>query len=85
MSMVLAIQTVIALGAVVQCFLFVRWLYRRIRADEINRAFIADMATNHLPHIYEAQRKICRALEIELEPAPPIRWLDMSARDKDAV
>jgi hypothetical protein len=30
---------------------FVRWLYRRIRHDELNRAFVRDTATIHLPHI----------------------------------
>ena len=41
-----------ALTSLVQFFLFLRWLYRRIRNDEITRTFVEDMATNHLPHIY---------------------------------
>jgi hypothetical protein len=31
--------------------LFLRWLYRRIRNDEMTRVFVEDMATHHLPHI----------------------------------
>lgn len=33
--------------AFVQFVLFLRWLYRRIRNDEITRAFVHDMAVNH--------------------------------------
>jgi len=32
-----------------QLALFLRWLHRRIRDDEIHRAFFRDLATNHLP------------------------------------
>ena len=38
----------------VQFILFLRWLHRRMRNDEITRAFVRDIATNHLPHIYNA-------------------------------
>ena len=38
----------------VQLVVFLRWLHRRIRDDEINRAFVHDVTTNHLPHIYDA-------------------------------
>lgn len=41
----------IGFGSLLQFILFLRWLYRRIRNDEITRAFVEDMATNHLPHI----------------------------------
>jgi hypothetical protein len=42
----------------VQLVLFLRWLHRRMRNDEITRAFVRDIATNHLPHIYNALQKI---------------------------
>jgi hypothetical protein len=64
-------------GALVQLALFLRWLYRRIRNDELNRAFVHDMATNHLPHIYELLLKICEKQGIEAQPTPPIRWIDL--------
>ena len=41
-------------SAGVQFVLFLRWLHRRMRNDEITRAFVRDIATNHLPHIYNA-------------------------------
>ncbi len=38
----------------VQFVVFLRWLHRRMRNEEITRAFVRDIATNHLPHIYTA-------------------------------
>jgi hypothetical protein len=69
---------VVALTALVQFVLFLRWLYRRIRNDEITRAFVQDMATNHLPHIYDALLRICGAQGIELPDSPPIRWIELN-------
>jgi hypothetical protein len=63
----------------VQFVLFVRWLYRRIRNDELTRAFVRDMATNHLPHIYERLEQLCDKQGIAPSPLPPpIRWLDLN-------
>jgi hypothetical protein len=45
----------------VQFVLFPRWLHRRMRNDEIVRAFVRDIATNHLPHIYSALHVIAQA------------------------
>jgi len=59
---------------------FVRWLYRRARNDELMRAFVADMATNHLPHIYELLARLCERQGIEREPLPLIRWVDLDKR-----
>ncbi len=63
-------------ASLVQLVLFLRWLYRRIRNDEMTRAFVVDMATNHLPHIYAVLEKICEQKGIERAPLPPIRWVD---------
>lgn len=63
----------------VQFVMFVRWLYRRIRNDELVRAFVAEMAINHLPHIYAALRELCKRQGIELNDPPPIRWLDLNS------
>ncbi|HXJ17937.1 MAG TPA: hypothetical protein VNM68_12165 [Candidatus Polarisedimenticolia bacterium] len=72
----------VALSSVVQLVLFLRWLYRRIRNDEIMRTFVRDMATNHLPHIYERLSKLCDQQGIERSPLPPIRWIDLNSRSR---
>ena len=69
-----------ALASLVQFVMFVRWLYRRIRDDEINRTFIQDMATNHLPHIYELLHKLCEKQGVAFSPQAPILWMDMTHR-----
>lgn len=70
-----------ALTFAVQFALFVRWLYRRVRNDELMRAFIQDMAANHLPHIYDLLDKMCDRQGIERSPPPPIRWLELAEND----
>ncbi|HEY2353214.1 MAG TPA: hypothetical protein VGH83_11925 [Candidatus Acidoferrum sp.] len=61
----------------VQFILFLRWLHRRMRADEIARAFVRDLAVAHLPHIYSALRQMARRQGIELQDAPPVRFNDV--------
>jgi hypothetical protein len=70
----------VVLTSLVQFVLFVRWLYRRIRNDELTRAFVQDMATNHLPHIYDLLEQICRQQGIERSARPTIRWVDLNAK-----
>ena len=70
----------LALTSLVQFVVFLRWMYRRIRNDELTRAFVEDMATNHLPHIYEMLEKLCDKQGIERDPAPTIRWIDLNDR-----
>jgi hypothetical protein len=65
-------------SSAVQFTLFLRWLYRRIRDDEITQTFVHDMATNHLPHIYEVLLKICEKQGIDYSPPPRIRWIDLT-------
>jgi len=62
----------------VQFVLFLRWLHRRMRNDEITRAFVRDVATNHLPHIYSALQKIAAEQGITLEETPLVRFLDLN-------
>lgn len=69
-------------SGVVQLALFVRWLYRRVRSDEVNRAFVHDMATNHLPHIYDLLVKLCEKQGIETTSQPPIRWIELNGGDR---
>lgn len=66
----------VSLAALVQFILFLRWLYRRVRNDELTRAFVEDMAMNHLPQIYEVLEKLCDQQGIDHDPIPPIRWVD---------
>ena len=62
----------------VQFVLFLRWLHRRMRNDEIARAFIRDVATNHLPHIYDALHKIAAKQGITLDETPLVRFVDLN-------
>ena len=66
----------LAIVVVIAVYLL-RWLYRRIRNDELTREFVEDMATNHLPHIYDLLLKLCARQGIENEAPPPIRWIDL--------
>ena len=65
-----------------QFLLFLRWLHRRMRDDEIRRAFVRDMAINHLPHLYHALRQIAGHLGIELEEPPPVQFLELNGHEK---
>jgi hypothetical protein len=68
----------VALTSLVQFVLFLRWLYRRIRNDEMTRIFVEDMATSHLPHSYRLLEKLCDEKGIETPPEPPIRWVNLN-------
>ncbi len=72
------ILTAIA-SAGVQFVLFLRWLHRHMRNDEIARAFVRDIATNHLPHIYNALQKIAAQQGIELDETPLVRFVDLNS------
>jgi hypothetical protein len=72
-----AVLTAVA-SAGVQFVLFLRWLHRRMRNDEITRAFVRDIATNHLPHIYNALQKIAAQQGIELDDTPLVRFVDLN-------
>ena len=66
----------------VQFIVFLRWLHRRVRNDEITRAFVRDIATNHLPHIYNALQKIAAEQGITLDETPMVRFVDLNHRHK---
>jgi hypothetical protein len=66
----------------VQFVVFLRWLHRRMRNDEITRAFVRDIATNHLPHIYNALQKIATQQGIELDETPLVQFVDLNSRRK---
>ncbi len=71
-----ALTVVISAG--VQFVLFLRWLHRRMRNDEIVRAFVRDIATNHLPHIYNALQKI--AAHQDFAVGPPSQLLTLARK-----
>ena len=64
----------------VQFLIFLRWLHRRMRNDEITRAFVRDIATNHLPHIYNALQKIATQQGITLDETPLVQFVDLNSR-----
>lgn len=77
-----------ALCVIAYCASAIRWMYRRARNAEIYRAFVKDMATNHLPHLYDADRKIVEGMnallvlnglqQIRLNEPPPIKFLELN-------
>lgn len=73
----------VAFSALVQFVILIRWLHRRMRDDEIHRAFVRDMAVNHLPHVYHALRQIASHLDIELTEPPPLQFLELNGREHD--
>jgi hypothetical protein len=75
------LTAVVSAGA--QFVLFLRWLHRRVRDDEIVRAFVRDIATNHLPHIYWALRQIAEQQGITLEEPPLLRFVDLNGKKRD--
>jgi hypothetical protein len=59
-----------ALTSLVQFALFLRWLYRRIRNEEMTRAFVEDMATNHLPQVYRLLEQMCEERKLRPHRVP---------------
>jgi hypothetical protein len=71
-----ALAAIVPIG--VQFVLFLRWLHRRMRDDEIVRAFVRDIALTHLPHIYAALREIAARQGIELAETPMVRFVELN-------
>jgi hypothetical protein len=69
---------VVGFTVIAQLAILLRGLHRRMRDDEIERAFVHDMATNHLPHMYHALRLIANHLDIELDDPPPLRFIELN-------
>ncbi len=72
----------LALGAgfVAQLGLFLLWLHRRMRDEEIQRAFVRDLACNHLPHIYSALRQLAEHHGLILKEPPSIQYVEINSR-----
>jgi hypothetical protein len=69
----------VAASTGIQLVVFLRWLHRRMRDDEVHRQFIRDIAHNHLPHIYEALHKIASKQGILLSLPPNVRFVDFES------
>jgi hypothetical protein len=73
---------VIAFTLLTQLFVFLKWLHRRVRDSEIERAFLRDLAVYHLPHIYRVVESIAAHLQIPLDERPPLRSFDLFGYDE---
>jgi len=73
----MAVLAAIVSGTV-QFVVFLRWLHRRMRNDEIMGAFVRDIAANHLPHIYTALHEIAKMQGITLPETPMVRFVDLN-------
>ena len=65
----------LSLGA--QFVVFLRWMHRRIGDDEIQRAFVQDLALRHLPAIYRALHNIAEQQGIALDETPIVNYVDL--------
>jgi hypothetical protein len=72
---VATLLAVVSLGA--QFIVFLRWIHRRVRDDEIQRAFIRDLALRHLPAIYSALHSMAEQQGIELDETPIVNYVDL--------
>jgi hypothetical protein len=66
---------VLSIGA--QFVVFLRWIHRRMRDDEINRVFLRDLALHHLPCIYRALYRMAERQGIALEEMPMVNFVDI--------
>jgi len=64
----------------VQFVLFLRWLHRRMRDDEIVRAFVRDMALTHLPHIYSVLQEVAAKQGSTVRETPVVHFVDFQKR-----
>ena len=69
------VVVVFSLGA--QLVVFLRWMHRRMRDDEIQRVFVRDLALRHLPNIFGRWATIAEKQGIHLEEQPMVNYVDM--------
>ncbi len=62
---------------VAQLVVFLRWMHRRMRDDEIQRVFVRDLALRHLTNIYRALNTIAERQGIHLEEQPMVNYVDL--------
>jgi hypothetical protein len=73
-----ALAAIVSIG--VQFVLFLRWLHRRMRDDEILRAFVRDIAVTHLPHIYNVLRELSNKQGIAQRDTPVVQFVDFRTK-----
>ncbi|HTZ33897.1 MAG TPA: hypothetical protein VMH31_15670 [Methylomirabilota bacterium] len=73
---------VAALSLAAQLIVFLRWMHRRMGDDEIQRAFIRDLAMRHLPSIYHALHRIAEQQGIVLDETPIVNFVDLRSNHK---
>jgi hypothetical protein len=73
---------IVAFTVLTQFCIFLRWLHRRMRDAELERAFVRDIAHIHLPHLYRAMQLIAGRLGITLEDRPSVRFPEFDDRDQ---
>jgi hypothetical protein len=82
-----------ALAILAVLFAGIRWLLKRYSSNLVMRKFVKSVATNHLPHIYHAQKEQARATNaimehlgiedrIELLSDPAIEFVDLEDKGK---
>ena len=69
------VVVVFSVGA--QLVVFLRWIHRRMRDDEIQRVFVRALALRHLPNIYRALNISAERQGIKLEEMPSVNYVDM--------
>ena len=74
------VLAVLSFGA--QLVVFLRWMHRRIGDDEIQRAFVQDLALRHLPAIYRALHTIAEQQGITLDETPIVNYVDLRTRHR---
>jgi len=68
--------------AIAQLGAFVHFAGRWYANYRIQKSFVEDMATNHLPHIYEALRQIAEGQGIELKEPPLVKFVKINGEGK---
>ena len=72
------------LSLTAQFIVFLRWMHRRIRDDEIQRAFIRDLALHHLPAIYGALHTMAERQGITLDETPIVNYVDLRSAHRQS-
>lgn len=84
-----------SVAVIAQSIAVIRWALRSVRKDEkkaqldrITRIFVADMARNHLPHIFRTEALLCEGInrllrdrqlpDMEIEEHHQVQWVDLS-------
>ena len=70
-----------AVTLIVQGLAMIRYFYRKTRDNDIYRTFVRDVALNHLPFIYKVLRQLAEQQGIEIDDAPPMRFVEINGKN----